>query len=313
MSALIFVRDGRTLPYVPVTIAALDAVRATCEMPRKGGERRSYPHALATYMALLELANNDRADRVAVTQRDLSEKAMASRSTIQAALGDLEEAGVVVKREQIHGRARVENEYVVVEPCLPDGGAQEVAPPPAKNAGVASEKSILMRAQPSQPSAAQAVIQTAEKNGKKDVPGDGIQRQVNGEQRTVIEIFDYWRRRCAHPTAKPTRERREKVAARLRDGYTVEQIRTGIDGAARGAFVNDSGKRFDDLELICRTGSKLESFIDRAAPAVANGGNVHPIRRGNGRPQTSGDLLAASLARRQAAADTIEGTAHELH
>lgn len=99
------------------------------------------------------------------------------------------------------------------------------------------------------------------------------------EPQVIGSLIDYWKARCQHPSAKATSERRRKVQARLREGYTPQQIRTAIDGAAVGAFVNDAGKRFDDLELICRTGSKLESFIDRAPPMNgAHVGNVHPIR-----------------------------------
>lgn len=95
----------------------------------------------------------------------------------------------------------------------------------------------------------------------------------SGERLGVIagRLFDYWRKQCRKPpTAKFSPDRRRKVEARLREGYTEQQIRTAIDGAARAAFVNDNGKRFDDLELICRSGSKLESFID-SATATSNG------------------------------------------
>lgn len=87
------------------------------------------------------------------------------------------------------------------------------------------------------------------------------------------DLFEYWQRACGHPQAKATRDRIAKVHARLREGYTPEQIREAIDGAARGAFVNDAGKRFDDLELICRSGSKLESFIGRLAQPNGRAGS----------------------------------------
>lgn len=269
MSALIFVRDGRTLPFVPITIAAMDAIR---EATPKGR-----PYAVATYVALLELANQDRADRVAITLASLTEMVGAGRTTVREALTRLVAAGVVEVREQMHGRGQLAHEYVVCDPTAEsDTPAQSADDPPPPIEHPAD-------ARPSQPSAAQAVIQTAEKKEKKNVPGEGIQRRVEVEQRSVvIDLFEHWQLRCSKPSSKPTRERLEKVKARLNEGYTVEQIRTAIDGAACGAFVNDSGKRFDDLELICRTGSKLESFIDRAASPIANGGNVHPIRSANG-------------------------------
>lgn len=81
-------------------------------------------------------------------------------------------------------------------------------------------------------------------------------------------LFDFWRVRCGHEQAKATTERIGKIRARRNEGYTDEQIREAIEGAARGAFVNAAGKRFDDIELICRNGSKLESFIERAGAAV---------------------------------------------
>lgn len=79
-----------------------------------------------------------------------------------------------------------------------------------------------------------------------------------------LRIFEYWQQTTGHTSALPSRDRLSKVKARLAEGYTPEQIRAAIDGAAAQPFVNEAGKVFDDLELICRTGSKLEGFIDRA-------------------------------------------------
>ncbi len=79
------------------------------------------------------------------------------------------------------------------------------------------------------------------------------------------ELFEYWREKCGHPAAKLTAERRRKIVARLHEGYSPERVREGIDGAARSPFVNDQGHRFDDIELICRNGTKLEQFAGRLA------------------------------------------------
>lgn len=102
---------------------------------------------------------------------------------------------------------------------------------------------------------------------------------------TVRRLFEYWQAQCRHPQSRLTAERRRKCEARLREGYTEEQGRTAIDGAARAAFVNDQGKRFDDFELIFRNGTKLESFIERAG---LNGGSV-------GSPKSE-DIAAAYAA-----------------
>ncbi len=85
---------------------------------------------------------------------------------------------------------------------------------------------------------------------------------------TAMELFRYWQRECEHTAARPTPERLTKVVARLRDGYTAAEIRKAIDGAKHSAFENDGGKRYDDLELICRNGTKLEDFIARGQKAT---------------------------------------------
>lgn len=143
----------------------------------------------------------------------------------------------------------------------------------------------------------------------------------------IGELFVYWQRTCGHPQALPTRERRSKVKARLKDGYTPEQIRTAIDGAARAAFVADNGKRFDDLELICRTGAKLEDFIERATlPTPGDTTNVHELRPRTvselkyldkrEREQRSGGALAKWMAEQEVASrppdHDVESEATEL-
>lgn len=94
-----------------------------------------------------------------------------------------------------------------------------------------------------------------------------LDRSVRSSVADVREIFEYWQRACNHPSSKLSPDRRRKIETRLREGYSVEQIKAAVDGAAVGAFVGDNGKRFDDIELICRNGSKLESFIGRHASA----------------------------------------------
>jgi hypothetical protein len=83
-------------------------------------------------------------------------------------------------------------------------------------------------------------------------------------------LFAYWQEKCGHPAAKLTADRRSSIQTRLKEGYTADQIRQAIDGAAKAPYVNDQGKRFDDVELICRSGSKLEDFIERATRPTAS-------------------------------------------
>lgn len=88
------------------------------------------------------------------------------------------------------------------------------------------------------------------------------------------EVFDYWRQKLIHPNARLDSNRRNKIAARLKDGYTVEDLKTAIDGCAASSWhmgQNPSNKKFDDIALICRDASKVEGFmVETNAAGVDN-------------------------------------------
>lgn len=124
-----FARDGRTLPFVPVTVAAMAAIRDATPKRR--------PYATATYVALLELCNEERTERVAISVPMLAERVGAGRTAVKTALVDLRAAGVVEVREQFHGRGQIENEYMVIEPsqegAQSDTPGRETTDPPGRH------------------------------------------------------------------------------------------------------------------------------------------------------------------------------------
>ena len=80
------------------------------------------------------------------------------------------------------------------------------------------------------------------------------------------EVFGHWKRVMGHPDAKLTKEREARVKARFAEGYTVEQLNGAVDGCKASAHHmgrNDSGAVYDDLELICRNGGKVEAFLSK--------------------------------------------------
>lgn len=97
----------------------------------------------------------------------------------------------------------------------------------------------------------------------------------------VREVFEHWRQ-VMHKTL-PTKldsKRRRAVEARLREGYTVEQLRKAVEGCAATPFnagQNDRGIRYDDLELICRDASHVDRFLESAdhPPAAKKAGFAH--------------------------------------
>jgi hypothetical protein len=75
----------------------------------------------------------------------------------------------------------------------------------------------------------------------------------------ATRVYELWRVRCHHPRAIFSQDRKKLVLARLNEGYTQERLENAVRGAEVGAFEKD-GHRYDDLELICRSGSQVEKF-----------------------------------------------------
>lgn len=81
----------------------------------------------------------------------------------------------------------------------------------------------------------------------------------------VKEVLQYWKS-VLMPKAKIPSDgaRAKRVMSRLKDGYTVEQIKQAVDGCARSDWHRRNAKV--DIELICRNEAILEEFIAKGAP-----------------------------------------------
>ena len=83
---------------------------------------------------------------------------------------------------------------------------------------------------------------------------------------TVNRIFNYWLTVMNKTAAsKLTPKRRTCINARLKEGYSEAQIFDAINGCSRSSHhmgKNDQGTVYDCLTLICRSGDKLEWFIN---------------------------------------------------
>jgi hypothetical protein len=126
-------------------------------------------------------------------------------------------------------------------------------------------------------------------------------------------IWSHWQRAMAMPKARPTPERKARVMARLRDGYTEAQIKAAITACASSPWhmgKNDQSRAYNDLELICRNGAKLEGFL---AQATEGGGDqtenpeLAKLHRNLARAMKEGnadDIAAANHAVRAAKSAT---------
>lgn len=85
---------------------------------------------------------------------------------------------------------------------------------------------------------------------------------------SIEAIFECWRVLCRPKARTCNGKRRAVVQARLRDGYTHEDFALAILGAAAYPYQRD-GVIYDDLELIARDATKMDSFIAKGREANA--------------------------------------------
>lgn len=84
----------------------------------------------------------------------------------------------------------------------------------------------------------------------------------------TVEVFDYWKSSMNHPAAQLDAKRTKAIKGRLSDGYTVAQLCSAVDGCKYDPFsqgANDRKTIYDDIELICRDGPKVDKFIGIAS------------------------------------------------
>jgi len=107
-------------------------------------------------------------------------------------------------------------------------------------------------------------IQEDNPESEPDKPKPKRERKPDALFPLVEEIFSYWKLVMNHPRASLSTKRRRMVRARLKEKYTVDDIKRGIDGCKATPFNMGENKDHaihDDLELICRTTEHLDRYI----------------------------------------------------
>ena len=91
-----------------------------------------------------------------------------------------------------------------------------------------------------------------------------VDRRAPPPKDDALEIFEYWQLKTGHKQAKLDAKRVKTIKARLKDGYTVGQICLAVDGCLLSPHhmgQNDTRTIYDDIELICRDGPRVDKFI----------------------------------------------------
>ena len=82
-------------------------------------------------------------------------------------------------------------------------------------------------------------------------------------------VFAHYR--THHPrsykTPLPASNEWKKIAARLKEGYSVDDLCRAIDGCHKSSFhcgQNERGEKYQSLDLIMRDGGQVTKFIEHA-------------------------------------------------
>lgn len=277
MSALVFVREGRTLPFVPVTAAALEALAAAVPA-------RRLAYARSLYLALLELANENRADRAAVTRKELGERSGCSRDLVSDLRPMLEAAGVVRVHERTHGGQVLEHEWVIVEPEAPvDGGAEDRTPVAGSHdpRGAQPQRSIEGREQPLKGKQERARTETP------DAFPDDLPHELES---AAIEAGKVLKRTAL------TRGQ-SKPVTRAAVGHAVltysDRDHVQVAREVEGWLLHGKGARKPCADVVARYRNFLANADPRPAPPLA--GNVAALhgRRGRGGQPSVAEILSA--------------------
>ena len=104
-------------------------------------------------------------------------------------------------------------------------------------------------------------IRTDKNNNKVDLPhAEAVIKKTN----LAKIVFDEWALIMNHPKAIMDAKRKRAIDARLKDGYTIDQLKQAILGCKHSEFhqgANDRHQVYDDIESISRTASNVDKFI----------------------------------------------------
>ena len=87
------------------------------------------------------------------------------------------------------------------------------------------------------------------------------------------EIFDHWLTVMKKKKSAYSEDRKKKIKARLSEGYTVDEIKLAITNCSNTPHnmgQNENNKTYNDIELICRSPTKLEQFRDNPGITTQN-------------------------------------------
>lgn len=109
-------------------------------------------------------------------------------------------------------------------------------------------------------------VRTISKKNSHKEPPIVPQGDVSVKPPSAVEkVFNFWKECFEHPKAKLDDKRKKRIAARLKEGYSVGELQRAIVGCSYSPFhqgQNDSKTVYDGLETILRDAAQVDKFIE---------------------------------------------------
>lgn len=102
-------------------------------------------------------------------------------------------------------------------------------------------------------------------------------------------VFECWKQDTGHVRAFFDAKRENRIKARLREGFTREQLRDAITNRhnSRHLMGIDSGVVYDGIETLLRDAAQVEKLLKLTQPEQARGGHSRgPVQSSHGRTGT---------------------------
>lgn len=121
----------------------------------------------------------------------------------------------------------------------------------------------------------QTLDMQARKIGRLEREAADDDHESHPQRKEIADLIERWKQVTGHPRAKLSKDRFDVVKARLKDGYTLEQLRLAIDGIGAYPFVVNGSRRregapsqrHDKLSIALGGGEAVERFANLGARA----------------------------------------------
>jgi len=92
---------------------------------------------------------------------------------------------------------------------------------------------------------------------------DTKEKKETIQKKDVEEVFNFWKEELKHQKSKLDSSRERLIRARLKDGYSVADLKEAVTGCKNSPFhqgENKDRKKYDGIELICRDAAHVDMF-----------------------------------------------------